>query len=261
VRFWVLLLVMSCSSSKREISSCWQDAECPGGRCILGRCRAALGEDNASCEFSADCASKFCVDDRCASGQLGAACRAGVHCASEICRAGRCDDNNAGESCRGAEGECRGKDMQCFRGTCRRLGAAGVVCDLDGDCGDSMHCVDNTCMSDDDVNKRETRLAAEERQRDAAAERRMLTESGVKPDPKQVEKATRPPGRGQRVRTVSVSGEGSAFAACRSDERLVGGGCKPDAVGYPSDYSPDDTVGARWNCTNGYDVTAYALCM
>jgi integration host factor subunit beta len=55
-------------------------------------------------------------------------------------------------------------------------------------------------------------------------------------------------------------------AACKPDERLVGGGCRaeyPLPSSYPSGHSAEDTVGARWNCTvsmGNHEVTAYALC-
>jgi hypothetical protein len=93
----------------------------------------------------------------------------------------------------------------------------------------------------------------------------MLAASGVEATPS-AEVTAHPPGPGTRVRTVEVTAKVRAFAACRADERLIGGGCKAEyavASSHPSGHSREDTVGARWNCTvtmGNHDVTAYALC-
>jgi hypothetical protein len=91
----------------------------------------------------------------------------------------------------------------------------------------------------------------------------MLAESGVSNAAPTLEVGAYPPGPGPRVRTAKVTAESSAFAACRADERLIGGGCQTDQPvinSYPSGQGAEDTVGARWNCTSGSKVTAYALC-
>jgi hypothetical protein len=96
----------------------------------------------------------------------------------------------------------------------------------------------------------------------------MLASSGVETSGARVETTVQPPGPGARVRTVTVTAEESAFAACKADERLVGGGCKPASTkqpplaSYPAGHGPEDTVGARWNCLTGAgeQITAYALC-
>ncbi len=92
----------------------------------------------------------------------------------------------------------------------------------------------------------------------------MLAESGVTAAPA-AETAVHPPGAGTRVRTATVKAIETAFAACRADERMVGGGCYSlEAIrgNYPSGHGPDDTVGARWNCIalGKVEITAYALC-
>ena len=65
------------------------------------------------------------------------------------------------------------------------------------------------------------------------------------------------------MRIATTTSSGDSFAACRADERLIGGGCGAESnlvSSYPSNYGPDDTVGARWKCRPGNQVTPYALC-
>lgn len=84
---------------------------------------------------------------------------------------------------------------------------------------------------------------------------------------------TTAPPRADAVRVVKVANEGTswfAFAACTTEERLVGGSCiiEEDVVstveGYPSEHSATDTIGARWNCGKKTPykrrLIAYALC-
>ena len=107
------------------------------------------------------------------------------------------------------------------------------------------------------------------REAELAAERRFLEQSGVEAAAT-AERPTGPPAEGA-VRVVRVSTEGqrgTVFAACRGDERLVGGGCKlvSELVtfidSYPSHQGDADTIGARWNCEGGgmIELEAYALC-
>ena len=71
------------------------------------------------------------------------------------------------------------------------------------------------------------------------------------------------------VRVARAEGSTAVFAACRPDERLTGGGCEggnrgqysEHVVGYPKQYSPNDTRGARWYCSGTGWLAAYALCM
>lgn len=259
MRRWIFLLVLGCGGDAAD-PYCYDDSKCATGRCILGRCWTGTGEVDAKCEFRADCKTRFCVAGRCATGERGARCAINADCTDDHCFDGRCTNENVGATCEDVDGECYGDGVYCFRHRCRRPGGAGDACDGDGDCTSGLTCVDTKCFTDEQVRAREAQLAEDARKAAAAEEARMLGESGVKADPKVVERVTPPPGRGQRVRTVTVTGRGMAFAACRADERLVGGGCKPDSAGYPSGFSADDTVGARWNC-EGYEVTTYALCM
>jgi hypothetical protein len=76
--------------------------------------------------------------------------------------------------------------------------------------------------------------------------------------------------RGVVVRTAE--GKHEAFVSCAADEQLVGGGCEDpypsmremdrNQSGFPADYAPQHTLGARWRCT-GYRgaVRAHALCL
>jgi hypothetical protein len=97
----------------------------------------------------------------------------------------------------------------------------------------------------------------------AAREQQLLAQSGVTAQP-ELEYAVAPAGAGPRVRIATTTSSGDSFAACRADERLIGGGCSADnklVSSYPSNYGPDDTVGARWKCKGGNEpITAYALC-
>jgi len=168
----------------------------------------------------------------------------------------------AGEDC-DFDHECASD--YCFLWKC----TAGVAGDL---CKGDHQCKGLTCYADRCMTKSEAETA---RQRDAAdKETRLLAESGVAIDGGvAIETAVAPPGQGARVRTVQTTAARSAFAACRADERLVGGGCRADRFltsSYPSGNSKVDTVGARWNCELHDDddknrdkeqsVTAYALC-
>jgi hypothetical protein len=167
-------------------------------------------------------------------------------------------------------GQCE-RDKDCASGICVtsrcQSGAHGSPCFQDRQCveyGDT--CVLGTCNDPAARAKwAEERRAIEQRERDAQAAKKeadMLAASGVQPT---AEAAPRAAAAGPRVRTATVTGKQEVFAACRSDERLVGGGCKSDyllANSYPSETSTDDTVGARWNCkaNSRDDITAYALC-
>ena len=168
-------------------------------------------------------------------------------------------------------GECK-RDKDCTSGNCFaskcQSGAIGSPCSQDQHCtAYGATCVLGTCGDHVAASKwREERSAIEVRSKaeaKAKLEAEMLAASGVEPT---AEVAPPPgPADGPHVRTANATGYTSAFAACRSDERLVGGGCKTDyslQESYPSEVTADDTVGARWNCkANAHvSITAYALC-
>jgi hypothetical protein len=134
----------------------------------------------------------------------------------------------------------------CVKEVEREHRPAGSPCGGDHVCADGLRCYQETCMTSGEVAQ--------------AKEQRMFQASGV--DPATVPAEARGAAPGAAVRVVRVIEESSAFAACRSTERLVGGSCE-GGDGGPDRYGADDTIGARWRCrsTNpGWKVTAYALC-
>lgn len=124
------------------------------------------------------------------------------------------------------------------------------------------------------------------RQADAERERAYLAQSGVQAPAHAEQPPPAPPpapapsagvtgsAASGAVRVVRTSNGGKGawvFAACRADERLVGGGCTPakgkwtDVPEHMSGESATDTVGARWNCgwretTFPSEIEAFALC-
>jgi hypothetical protein len=256
-RAWIVWLLVACKS---DPGSCSIAADCPGGHCVRGTC--STGRLGDLCEFSLECETGYCVRERCTSGVQGADCKYDHSCDSRLCVGGRCAHHNLGTTCLG-DRDCTGSNAQCFHGTCRALGTVGQACDHKADCREDLRCLDDRCVTVDDYHAHLAQLDEARRKRAAAEEARMLAASGVEPDATQVERPTPPPGPGQRVRTVSVRTKGTGFAACRADERLIGGSCKPAATGYPTGFGVDDTVGARWTCEAGFErpVTVFALCM
>ena len=125
----------------------------------------------------------------------------------------------------------------------------GEPCDFDSDCAAGYVCFRGTCNT---TQKRDDVLTAQ---------------SGVGSAP-----IERPSAGGERIKVRVTNGEGLIFAACAANERLVGGGCKGghDCASeseckyirsYPASFGPDDTLGARWNCTGAKGtMQAYALC-
>lgn len=160
----------------------------------------------------------------------------------------------------------------CVDGVCR-AGVTGDPCTKGFEC-DYEHgftCWESRCLTRADAElaraAQQQRAAEQQRKEDIEKEARLLKESGITELP--AEQAAHPPGPGTRVRVVTTKAKASAFAACRADERLTGGGCKSDGVlagSYPSGHGAEDSVGARWNCANsttynsGAEITAYALC-
>ncbi len=265
---WLLLISLIACGSDAE---CTKHGDCPDGHCSYRRCKPGIGNDGDRCDVDSDCLKRHCVRSRCASGDRGAACYVASDCGNGLlCGVNGCGDDNVGLGCDG-DGYCRGEGVLCIRRQCARRGGTNAACDSVEDCLANHACMDNTCLDAEGQRQRTARLAeenrkhaarlAEENRKYAAAEEaRMLEQSGVKPV-RTAEKLVHPPGAGQRVRTATAQGNNRVFAACRVDERLVGGGCdRADVASFPSEFSASDTVGARWNCNGANDVTAYALC-
>lgn len=163
----------------------------------------------------------------------------------------------------------------------------GVPCKASVECDKGFVCSDDECVKAgpgvESVEARAERWRREiEAERIADLEKQvdLLRQSGVEPDvaveqPDPRAKAPAPvtpqAARGGALRVSTTKGDSPIFAACRPDERLVGGGCRATtssiAIGasYPSEHSENDTLGARWNCEGRSDyvkkpLEAYALC-
>ncbi len=160
--------------------------------------------------------------------------------------------------------------LLCDAGRCRPPSTEGGPCDPQASslqCAGGLACApDRTCRTPQAIEARRE----VERQ---AREREMLRASGVAPEvvtepeaPPTPEAIPPPAGPGLPVRVVRVEGRGAVLAACRSDERLLGGSCAGTAMvksSFPSHHGPVDTVGARWNCETSAGtatIEAYALC-
>lgn len=184
--------------------------------------------------------------------ELGGECYRDVQCKSGICVSGACRSGEAGARC-AWDDDC--KNLDCIQKACAEPGSVGDTCNEDADCRKGNVCTE--------------KKLCESAEKLAAKEAELLEQSGVEESPA-LEKAAHPPGPGRRVRVAAASAKDEAFAACRADERLVGGGCRVTPkfndvsmfeASYPSDFGPDDTVGARWRCkVPGREMTAYALC-
>ncbi|MGC4091319.1 MAG: hypothetical protein QM756_26260 [Polyangiaceae bacterium] len=192
---------------------------------------------------------------------VGEACDTILDC--DNCVRGRCEDGKNGSPC--AENyQCDYEHgASCIRNVCQPTGTKpGDPCGL---CAVGLTCVDRQCLDPEGERRHAEAKAAAARKAEADKDAQMLAASGVDASPT-AEVAAHPPGPGTRVRTVEVTAKLRAFAACKPDERLVGGGCRaeyPLPSSYPSGHSAEDTVGARWNCTvsmGNHEVTAYALC-
>lgn len=155
------------------------------------------------------------------------------------------------------------------------IGVEGASC-YSGPCNAGLACTPTSrrCARPDDPEI----LAAQER--DRARERMFLRESGVTPSDHAEQPAAPPPPAAPSaetgaVRIVRVATQGTGgwvVAACRSDERLISGGCtlnEPDRLmmlpSYPESASTTDTIGARWSCgrrdwTLDLKIEAFALC-
>ncbi|MFC1611255.1 hypothetical protein ACFL6C_09860 [Myxococcota bacterium] len=140
------------------------------------------------------------------------------------------------------------------------LALAGCVanddsCDDDLDCGRDYLCANNRCIT-----------ANKELARRAQGPDRWGASEALPETVKAVVAAT----RGVVVR--KAKGKHRAYVGCAADEQLVGGGCQdltgggresdPNQSSFPTDYAPQHTLGARWQC-DGYSgkVRAYALCL
>ncbi len=194
---------------------------------------------------------------------MGSHCTRDYHCDSKVCFGNTCQSGGVDGKCN-SDVDCKAAGLSCYRSECRAKAGAGGKCDDQDDCATGATCIEYLCRDPEGVRKHEEKLAAAARKAQAEREARMLAESGVATTPT-AEIAAHPPGPGMRVRTVTVTANNDAFAACKPTERLTGGGCKSDYPllgNYPSGQGAEDTVGARWNCTgnSNADVTAYALC-
>lgn len=158
-------------------------------------------------------------------------------------------------------------------------GEPGDIC-IEGsdDCGQNLVCFEGRCRSPRYVQvetRRRAALAAQETAVDRRREERLLRQSGVDPHrlaeaaPDAALPAAGPSSPGT-VRIARTHGKGRIFAACRDDERLLGGGCDVAeqnwtiSGSYP-EVAPGatDTTGARWICVPRSElshVKAYALC-
>ncbi len=205
-------------------------------------CKASKKDAGEVCKYSFDCESRICFGNICQTGEIGGKCNATYEC---------------------REGGKTG--VSCYRAECRAAAGTGGKCDAQEDCATGNTCIERVCLDPAGVKRHEAALAEAARKAQAEKEARMLAESGVSNAAPAAEVGAYPPGPGTRVRTAKVTAPDSAFAACKADERLIGGGCQseqPVTGNYPSGQGTEDTVGARWNCTGAgvKDVTAYALC-
>jgi hypothetical protein len=142
----------------------------------------------------------------------------------------------------------RGLAIALLLVACSKSGL-GEACEEDGDCQAGYLCFRSTCTT----NKNREEL--------------LTKQSGVGSS-----FGERPAVGGDRVRVRVTQGEGTIFAACDANERLVGGGCAGGydceqeqrcryLRSYPGAFGPDDTLGARWYCTGAAGpMSAYALC-
>jgi hypothetical protein len=191
----------------------------------------------------------------------GEACTADHECMRGYCNQRVCTSGFDGAACR-ADDECAWRT--CVAGACRKPGSGvlGTACEANRHCIAGLVCGEGQCVTPDEVERAlAVQRQREERAEERAKEARLLVESGITEAP-QAEKPVHSPGPGARVRVVSTTAKASAFAACRADERLIGGGCSVAGASYPSAHGEEDTVGARWNCKPQLSsgVTAYALC-
>lgn len=205
-----------------------------------------------------------------------------------------CDGDN---ECRGlrnlcVEGRCEGPEYvgegetchsrrlceapgHCLEGRCVLPAGHGDACSNEPPlrrCAEGLTCLDDRCSTAAEIAARREREKRElERRRLELVrerERRMFEKSGVdKPARAPAEKVAAPKKvrhPGAAVRVVEVSEDGYAFAACRSNERLIGGECSGAAASSrPDNFTEADTVGARWVCkatATWREVTAIALC-
>lgn len=154
----------------------------------------------------------------------------------------------------------------CYQGTCSARKLEGETCDptitdYKRHCEFGLECSPKGICETEKA--REARTAVEA----AAHERELLRQSGVESEAV-AELPIAAPAAGLPIRVVRTRGQRSAFAACGTEERLTGGGCRmpqPWAhMSFPSHQSEADTVGARWNCQMGErstaEIEAFALC-
>jgi hypothetical protein len=166
-------------------------------------------------------------------------------------------------------------DSQAEHGT-NHVAKHGQYCAVDGDCPEGRACRRNSCRTVEEASQFDERWNQRELQAQMDKERALLDQSRVAPS-KQAERPPIPSAKNAstngagKVRVSVTSGKAPIFAACRLDERLIGGGCRAMDLyatisqSYPSHFDPDDTHGGRWNCDALSSYTekpleAYALC-
>lgn len=128
----------------------------------------------------------------------------------------------------------------------------------DGWCDQGLTCHEKRCITID-------AWKAIEVEKLAIKEAQQIKQAGGKaPAAETQPPATGPAPRGA-VRVVELKDKGFAVAACRADERLIGGGCEglELVADRPDRYSQVDTAGSTWRCKSSRPenpVTAFALC-
>lgn len=188
-------------------------------------------------------------------GKTGSSCDDILDCPDEHgCYRGKCTPvSPIGGPCdEPAQLFCTGHDL-CIDGVCRAHAKRGERCTKELLCEKDFGCLDGACVPQAELD------AANK----LAKEREMLAQSGAGPPSAEKVAAAPARGAGQPVRVVEVKEKGYALAACRADERLIGGECDGSAYSSrPANFGPTDTVGARWECKGAPDVevTAFALC-
>lgn len=138
--------------SDRDVSgediptTCETSADCAGRVCVEGACADCLeGAECASNNLGDTCQGGLC----CQSGEAGCACGPGASCGPDLaCQGGACVACPAGsEGCACGQGDACGPDLACEGDTCVScpVGSQGCACDEQGGCRDELACMDGAC--------------------------------------------------------------------------------------------------------------------
>lgn len=166
--------------------------------------------------------------------KIGGACEQGWECESRACLAGACVTGPRQD---------------------------GEACSPDALCTRTRECYDGVCRTTEAIRDLESK-------KKLAAEKEMLEQSGVDAPAAPAAEQREKTGGGLPVRVVRTervidTARGVVLAACRDDERLIGGSCSSiDRESGPDGYGPTDSIGARWSCA-GIErerMIAHALC-